>query len=155
MLYTGGCPEPVLSKSESPRYEAFEGSNCSKTLCHCCGKDGFLKTSHNVGIAISPTLLIRFRTWGFAFFRFFISYFSCWIANRAKSGFHKLNKGVYWRHLGRWIMGPERFVSFIFFHSAFCSVLLGEILKNWYFFMKNYVWFWFSGEFWEKIIDYI
>ena len=34
-------------------------------------------------------------------------------------------------------MGPERFVSFIFFYSAFCSVLLGENLEKSYFSLHN------------------
>ena len=90
----GGGPEPVLSKSFARRYHAFKGSNCSKTLCHSSGMGRSVKTQHYMQIAISPRGLRRMVTWGLAFFRFFISMFSCWIPNRVKSGFHTDTDGV-------------------------------------------------------------
>ena len=80
-------------------------------------------------------------TWGLAFFRFFISDFSCLIPNDEKSVKQEVNRGVERRHLGTSIMGPERFVSLSFFWwwlmSWFWRSNLGKII----FFMKNDGWF--------------
>ena len=154
MLYTGGGPEPVLSKSFARRYHAFKGSNCSKTRCHSPSMGRSVKTHHSMQIAYPQD---GSDAWwrGISFFSFF--YFDVFVLNS-----EPCKKWFPHRHW-RCLVTPFRDVNYgsgevcVFHFFLFCLLFCFVVwnLEKMLFFMKNYVWFWFAGGFWEKIMDYI
>ena len=154
MLYTGGVRSPFWAKASPHALMRSKGLIVQKHYVTAANWAAQLKRRTTCRTLIPKTAKTH-QDVGISFFSFF--YFVLFVLNSEPC------QKWFSHRQSRCLVTPFRDVNYgsgevcVFHFFSFCLLFcfVGWNLEKMIFFMKNYVWFWFSGEFWEKIMDYI